>query len=132
MIRRFLGDASAAATVEFVIWLPFFVALVGLVTDGTLLLQGQSRMYDVSRDGARQVAIGAATPAQAEDAMEAAFGNEPGYSANVTTDTQFVVAEITVPYSSVIVFGGFAFGSGTVTSRVTMMLESVAMGGTGT
>lgn len=55
---RFLGDEGGSATIEFVLWVPVFVALLVATTDATILYLHHTEMWNVSRDVARRVAVG--------------------------------------------------------------------------
>ena len=55
---RLLGDERAAATVEFVLWVPVFMFIILAAVDATVLYLHHSEMWNVSRDVARRVAVG--------------------------------------------------------------------------
>ena len=65
--RSALLGEKGSATVEFVMWLPIFLLLFSAVTDVSLLLSMQSRMFDVARDSSRLVSLGRMTEAEADE-----------------------------------------------------------------
>lgn len=55
---RLLRDERAAATVEFVLWVPIFMFIILAAIDATVLYLHHTEMWNVSRDVARRVAVG--------------------------------------------------------------------------
>lgn len=55
---RLLRDERAAATVEFVLWVPVFMFIILAAIDATVLYLHHTEMWNVSRDVARRVAVG--------------------------------------------------------------------------
>ena len=70
MIRAFISDDRAAATTEFVLWVPIFVLGLVATTDATVLYLHHTEMWNVSRDIARRVAVGIMTEADAVAAVQ--------------------------------------------------------------
>lgn len=58
---RFLRAEQGASTIEFVIWVPVFALLLGLVADAALIYGGQARILRVVQDGNRAMSIGRVT-----------------------------------------------------------------------
>jgi len=58
LLKYFRANQDGNASVEFVIWLPLIMGVVVGTFDLNMVLLTQSRMWDVARDTARQVAIG--------------------------------------------------------------------------
>ena len=71
-VAQFLRDDHGSATIEFVLWVPIFVAILVAATDATVLHLHHTEMWNVSRDVARRVAVGDMTEADAVNAV----GNE--------------------------------------------------------
>ena len=125
-IRRFLSDRDeGSVTVEFVSWLPIWMALTGVTTDATLLLHEQSQLFVSARDGARLVALGRSTPEEAEGGIESAFASVAGFDASVAVEGAFVTARLSAPFSSFTVFTG-PLAEGTLRAEVSMWVEGVA------
>lgn len=113
---------------EFVLWLPIFMMIVALIVDVTLLLQTQSRFFDVARTSSRQVALGIMTEAEAESYVRTTFGGDASYGANVETDEtgSLVTTTISVPFSKIMVMSGnvSAFGGATLSASISMVKEA--------
>ena len=56
-LARFRDDERGAATIELVVWLPFFFLLFFVVVDASVFFWRYSAMWDVTRDAAREVTI---------------------------------------------------------------------------
>ena len=121
--KRFGADETGAATIEFVIWLPFLLVLLFLSVNAAVLMHTQTLLYDAARDAARQVATGSATTSEAATAAKARFRDEMGVSADVAISGEFVRADLTVPYTKVLVLGGPMAGNWTLGAAVTMWVE---------
>lgn len=57
-VRRFLRDERGNATIEFVIWIPWFMFLLLMVADASFLYLDMTRMENAARDGARRLSTG--------------------------------------------------------------------------
>ncbi len=64
-ILSFLRDDRGSQSVEFLLWVPVFVALLIIVMDASTLYITQTEMENVARDTARRIVKGV-PPAQAE------------------------------------------------------------------
>ena len=56
--RRFFENQFGSATIEFVIWLPWFFMLLMLTVDASFMYMSLTRMENAARDAARRVAVG--------------------------------------------------------------------------
>ncbi len=121
----FLEDEDGTSTVEFVMWVPIFVLILGLVVDICFIFLAQSRMYDVTADAARCWAIGACTQAEAEQkvARDGAFnGTAPASSSAISGGAVTLTASLDPSQVSVVgVFGWVA--SNNITASVTQIKE---------
>ena len=121
-------NESGGATVEFVLWLPVFMLIVALIIDATLLLQTQSRFFDVARSASRQVALGILTEQQAEEFVARTFRNDSAFSVTVGPDEsgELVTTTISVPFSKVMIVSGkfAAFGDGQLSASISMVKEA--------
>lgn len=112
-LRRLLRSQAGTVTVEFVIWMPVFVAIIALTSDAAKLYLTQADMHNVARDTARRMATGELTSISAAQDYAAGQLLYPSltYSYNITkvTDTTTNVTddtvEISVPVSQACVFG---------------------------
>ena len=55
---RFLRDERGSQSIEFVLWVPVFVALLVIVIDASTLYLTQTEMENVARDTARRIIKG--------------------------------------------------------------------------
>lgn len=64
--RRKIADESGNATIEFCIWFPLLVMLLGLAVEVSTTFLQMNRAWDVARDVTRRVSVGEMTLAEAE------------------------------------------------------------------
>lgn len=57
-LRAYIKDETGTITLDFVIWIPVFCAILAFAADVSLTFYGYSRMWDVARDTGRRVATG--------------------------------------------------------------------------
>lgn len=67
----FLSDESGSATVEFVIWVPWFMLLLMITTDVSFVWFNHTQMLNTSRDAARRMSIGELSGADLESFVRA-------------------------------------------------------------
>ena len=123
-LSRFAKNDRGSASVEFVLWFPFFWLILAFITDATLLLQAQSRLYDVARDSSRLVSTGTLTESQAEIFAEAKFTNTPSIHAVVATAPSEVTTTVSAQIGDVLIFGDFIFPSGVLSASISMLRET--------
>ncbi len=121
-IRAALRGERASATVEFVVWLPFFIILLGAIADVSLLLNHQSRMFDVARDASRLVSLGRMTDVEAEAWARDSLAGKT-LEVEVTVLDGFVTTRVLAPYSNAIVFGRGFLGTNKISADMTMLME---------
>lgn len=121
-LRAALRGERGNATVEFVVWLPFFIILLGAIADVSLLLNNQSRMFDVARDASRLVSLGRMTNIEAEAWARNSLEGRP-LDVQVTVLNGFVTTKVLLPYSDVLVFGRGLMGDSKVEADMTMVME---------
>jgi Flp pilus assembly protein TadG len=56
-VRRALSREDGAATIEVVLWLPFFLGLFSLMVDISMIFNNQSRIMRIIQDGNRNMSI---------------------------------------------------------------------------
>jgi len=56
--RRYLSDETGAATIEAVLWVPFFVIVFSLIADASLLFNAQTMLTRVVQDANRAYSVG--------------------------------------------------------------------------
>ncbi|MEM9049329.1 MAG: TadE/TadG family type IV pilus assembly protein [Pseudomonadota bacterium] len=125
--RRFWHSREGSATIEFVLWIPFFVVLLGILTDSATLYLRQNEMWNVSRDATRLIATGQLDETQALSYAQSnlRFAGTLHYdiSANDPSSTAKWV-EIKVNIGDASVFGFFAaIANNDLTARAVMRQE---------
>lgn len=56
-LRAYLRDERGAATIELVVWLPFFFLLFFVVVDASVFYWRYTTMWDATRDLVREVSV---------------------------------------------------------------------------
>ena len=124
-VRRFKKEEDGSASVEFVLWMPVFVAILMLTIDASLLFMNQSNYWSVSRDTARLVSRHALNEDEAKDYAEArAKRGRASPSATVVINGSLVTVTVSAPASSVSVFNALGLASGVnIDASVTHTME---------
>ncbi len=74
--RRFLRREDGTATVETLLWFPFFIFVFGLMFDAAMIFYTQSRIVRIIQEGNREYSIGnLADPAATETYIETALSS---------------------------------------------------------
>lgn len=128
-LRRFARRSDGGITVEFVLWLPIFMAILMLCADSSLLFMRQSNLWSVSRDTARIVSRHGLDSVAAENYArgEARIGD---YTPNVSVKIDGLASTVTVSITSraeeLAPFGmiGFALDN-TISTLVVQTLEPI-------
>ena len=111
-LKRFARDESGFITIEAVLWIPFFLIILMLITDTSLAFFSKAQAYRIIENGNRAFAINDdSTELATEGWIKTQFRNQfaRAGSANVTVDT--------VPDSA----------SGTVSSSLTYRARDVVL-----
>lgn len=108
-LRSAFGERRGTAAVELVLWLPFFLVLLAIVTDLSLILKFQTRMYDVAAQASRSVSYGSST-ASAESFARNQFPND-NVTVSVTLDETetWVTTVISSNFGEPMLFGAGLF-----------------------
>jgi len=86
--NRFMTDETGAATVEAVLWMPFFVLFFGLIADASLLFNAQAALTRVVQDANRGYSIGLLdSETETEDYILARIGAGQGDPATTIETT---------------------------------------------
>ena len=130
-IMTFLRDDRGSQTIEIVLWIPIFVALLVIITDASMLYLTQTEMWNVARDTARRMTTtNLQTVAEAEDYANSQlnlYTNNSGlYSVDVSYDP--VVQVVISVGAGDISFTGFRYLDftilgGPITAQVVMRPE---------
>lgn len=118
-LRRLRDSEAGSMTAEFVIWLSFFLTLVFMVTDVSIVAYRYTQMWDVARSAAREVAMGAIPRTQ--EGVEAYVRERlpEGYAVTLTGQhTTYFEISIEAAPQAIGVFGLFEAAAGGLTARV--------------
>ncbi|MXU63926.1 TadE/TadG family type IV pilus assembly protein [Oceanomicrobium pacificus] len=115
-------------TVEYVLWLPLFVAILMLVVDVSLLFLTHANMYDVARDTSRRTALGEFANFSAAETYAETHALVGGHTYTADVDYtgigEEVYTEVSVPMADVGFSRIFAVVfNGTLRARVTQRVE---------
>ena len=128
-LRRLLSSEDGTATIEFVMWLPVFMSVLGIVTDASLLLTKHSQLLDAARDASRFVATGRMTEGEAESYLTDRLGTFASYQPEVSVDGLHVTTNIAAPYADFVIFGDMLVGDTMMTAAISMALETTLAAG---
>lgn len=124
ILRRFLlEDERGSAAIEFVIWLPLFTMILGVITDVSMLFNMHARMFDAARDVTRQVAVSVLSAEEAETYGRALFSRDGSVDVDVQVEGGVVRTTVSMPYSDALVFSGIFLGTDRLVAAVTMLGE---------
>lgn len=105
-VRQAITCRDGGATVEFVIWMPFFLMLFAAVVDVSLLLNWRSRMFDAAGDAGRMVALNRMSTSEAEQfAIDRFDGKFMEASSELDLDAGYITVTLRTRYSVPMVFG---------------------------
>ena len=110
LIRRFHGKEDGAVTVAAALWLPFFVVLLMMVLDLSMIFYGQARAHEVAENANRSLSIGRYTTfEEAETAVRTALQPISPNASAVTTSEDFMIRTVvTLPTSDLATLGIFS------------------------
>ncbi len=126
---RFARNEDGAATIEAVLWLPFYLMLFGLLADVSMVFHGQSKLLRIVQDANRNMSIGRLDSAQTIDFIRTRAGEfaTPTDISNSEV-AGLITTSITVPMRDLDLFGvAGVFGSAEMTvrsSHLTEMMEN--------
>ena len=86
-------------TIEAVLWVPFFVVCLTLITDAALIFYGQARATQVAQDGNRAFSVGDLTTTDDTQAYieERLAQLSPNATARTFRDKGLITTVVTVP-----------------------------------
>lgn len=110
LFRRFLKDEDGAVTVAAVLWLPFFVMILLMVADLTMIFYGQARAQEVAENVNRSLSVGQySSYAEAESAVRTALNPiSPNARATTTSEDFMIRTVVTLPTSDLSNIGFFS------------------------
>ena len=94
-ILSFLRDDRGSQSVQFLLWVPVFVALLIIVMDATTLYITQTEMENVARDTARRIVKGLPPDLARDNALNSMSLRDLPYSVVATFDPA-IGADVTI------------------------------------
>ncbi|MEO1458477.1 MAG: TadE/TadG family type IV pilus assembly protein [Pseudomonadota bacterium] len=131
---RFLRDDRGSLSIEFVLWLPVFVAFLVITSDTSFAFMTHTRMWNAARECTRNIAVGAtpASTAAAENCASALLpGNVQNWAINYSEQSLGGVDTVTVSIRTTggdaMIFGGLfeEFTGADLVASVTMRKETI-------
>ncbi|MDO8881502.1 TadE/TadG family type IV pilus assembly protein [Pseudotabrizicola sp.] len=124
---RIWRDERGSATVEFVMMVPVFMALMLLIADASMLYSKQAMLMDISRDTARIVSRYALTAEEAQThAAKAAGTSASPATAHVSITDGFVTVTVATDAATAAPFGFIKFAiSDKISATATVVMEPV-------
>ena len=106
-LLRFLKDERGTATVEFVICVPVFVMLLGLVVDTSLVFAGEAQALRVVQDANRSFSIGRIKTISETQTMiiDGLKSMSPGVTAVTVVNAGVITSTATIPAKELSSFG---------------------------
>ncbi len=110
LTRRFQGDETGAVTVAGVLWVPFFVFVLTMVFDISMIFYGQARAQEIAEDVNRSLSVGAiATYDEAETlALASLHRLSPNAMAETTSEDYMIRTVVRLPTSDLARVGFFS------------------------
>lgn len=93
-LRKFGSTETGSATIEYVLWLPFFLMFTLFVVDASVTLQQHARVWDTARYTARLVATGDASESAAIRYAKDKLSGSYNVSIDTETDSNLVIVSI--------------------------------------
>lgn len=124
--NKFRSDEDGAATMEAVLWLPFFILLFVMILDATMIFSNHSRVMRIVHDGNRAYALGNITGcAELEEWLEARVTPlAASASATCVRDEGVATATVTMNSDDLDLSGATGiFGGLTVAARSQHIIE---------
>ena len=122
LLDRLRRSEDGSVTIEYVLWVPIWLALFGIATDATILMHQQLQLTVAARDASRQVALGRQDPEAMEDILESMNSGVDGFDAKVVVLNGYVTTTVGAPFESYTLFTG-AMTGGTIAGSVSMWIE---------
>lgn len=113
-VARFWHRENGAATIEVILWLPFFLGLFSLMVDISMIFNNQSRIMRIIQDGNRNYSIRRLTTnAETETYVENRIAPISTNASAVTTNVAgLITTTVTVPLADLDLLGiAYAFNN---------------------
>lgn len=102
-----MKNQSGAATIEAVIWIPFFILLFCVVVDGTMVFSQRTQAIRIMQDANRSFAVGRLdTPEETETfILDRLRPLSPGASADTSVALGIISSRVAMPVSDLEITG---------------------------
>ncbi len=120
----FMDGEDGVASVGAVIWVPFFVGVITLAVDASLLMLSRGDMWRVAGETSRLLAIGAITADEAQNFVRTYAVHGDIYTVDVTTTDHSVATTLTAPINMISVSAWFTDSNGDVSVSVAHRLDT--------
>lgn len=127
ILRRFVRKEDGAATIEAVLWLPFFLMLFGLLADVSMIFYNQSRLLRIVQDANRNMSIGRLADSNATMNFVVTQGGivSPHVTSTSSVTAGLITTTATVPIEDLDLFGvASVFHNVNMTVRAEHLMES--------
>jgi Flp pilus assembly protein TadG len=127
ILPRLVRNEDGAATVEAVLWLPFFVMLFGLLADVSMIFYNQSRLLRIVQDANRNMSVGRLV--DSDETIDFVQTQGLAVSPNVTSTSSvtagLITTTATVPIEDLDLFGvAGVFRNVNMTVRAEHLMET--------
>lgn len=126
-LRRKAADEDGSATIEAVLWLPFFIMLFIMIADAAMIFANQSRVHRMVQDGNRNYVVGAITNCAALETWLENVTQQlaPSASATCSVSSNIVTSTVSIPSGELDLSGATGvFGGLTIQVQAQHLLES--------
>jgi Flp pilus assembly protein TadG len=123
----FTRDDDGAATIEAVLWIPFFLTLFMALADISMIFNGQSRLQRIVQDANRNLSIGRLRTEADTEAfiLSRAQPIAPHATAHTTVTAGLITSSLSVPIEDLDVVGVVAaFRGSSLTVRSDHLMEN--------
>lgn len=122
----FLRKEDGAATIEAVLWLPFFLLLFAALADISMIFFGQTRVMRIAQDANRNMSIGRFDTT--DETEQFVIDNLGGFAPNATVETTVVAGlistSVSVPLVDLEIFGvAEVFSDASLTVQTNHLME---------
>ncbi len=129
MLRSFLEDEAAAITIEWVMWVPAYAAVLTIIVDASLMFTSYAGLWEAAHDTSRQLSRGEMTLSDGEfyGTQKAwVWATNPDVTAEFV-DCNKVQVQVAVAASELAPFGFLGFArTFDIVATTTHFLESEA------
>ncbi len=112
-VMSFMSDETGAATIEFVLWLPIFMAVLCMIVDATMIFSNRTQALRIIQDANRGFAIGRLTTTDETETyiLDRIQPISPSVQVATTVDQGIIVTAVVMPARELDVLGilGVAF-----------------------